>query len=117
MGMSEDHLLKVVRRLVELGYLRAIRGRSGGLELARAPESINIADVTRATEESLALVPCFSPGPCECPIASSCVLPGALDTALAAFFEALGRHTLADLVRRRLQLQALLGVDELPRSA
>jgi Rrf2 family transcriptional regulator, nitric oxide-sensitive transcriptional repressor len=117
MGMSEDHLLKVVRRLVALGYVRAIRGRSGGLELARPSEEINIGEVTRATEESLALVPCFNPGPCDCPIAPSCVLPGALDSALNGFFEALGRYTLADLVRPRAPLTALLRAKELPRSA
>jgi Rrf2 family nitric oxide-sensitive transcriptional repressor len=117
MGMSEDHLLKVVRRLVELGYVRAIRGRSGGLELAKPPEAINIADVTRATEESWALVSCFHPGPCDCPIAPSCVLAGSLDAALAAFFGTLQQYTLADLVRPRARLAALLGVDDLARSA
>jgi Rrf2 family nitric oxide-sensitive transcriptional repressor len=117
MGMSEDHLLKVVRRLVELGYVRAIRGRSGGLVLAMAPEAINLAEVTRATEENWALVPCFAPGPCNCPIAPSCVLAGSLDAALEAFFAALARYTLADLVRPRARLAALLQIEELSRTA
>ena len=117
MGMSEDHLLKVVRRLVELGYVRAIRGRTGGLELAQAPETINIAQVLRATEENFTLVPCFDSAPCDCPVVPSCVLPGALDAALAAFFGALERYTLADLVRPRARLATLVRGTEFSRSA
>ena len=100
MAMSEDHLLKVVRRLNELGYVSTVRGRHGGVRLAMEPQAVVIADVIRATEESFALVPCFLPGPARCPITSWCVLPGALGEALEAFFHVLGRYTLSDLVRR-----------------
>lgn len=100
MAMSEDHLLKVVRRLNELGYVSTVRGRHGGVRLAMEPRDVVIADVIRATEESFALVPCFVPGPERCPITSWCVLPRALDEALEAFFQVLGRYSLADLATR-----------------
>ncbi|HEX6316149.1 MAG TPA: Rrf2 family transcriptional regulator, partial [Gemmatimonadaceae bacterium] len=96
--MSEDHLLKVVRRLVELGYVRTVRGRRGGVILDRSPADIVIADVVRATEDNLAIVPCFIPGDTSCPLTPSCSLATVLDEALGAFFEALRRKTLADLL-------------------
>lgn len=98
MAMSEDHLLKVVRRLVELGYVSTVRGRKGGVRLAMAPDAINVGDVVRSTEDNLALVPCFAPGDESCPLTPSCSLATTLDEALGAFFAALKRRTLADLI-------------------
>lgn len=99
MGMSEDHLLKVVRRLVNLGHVRTIRGRSGGLRLNRPPSEIIVGEVVRATEDNLALVPCFQPGDDRCPLTPNCDLAGSMHEALGAFFGVLQRKTLADLVQ------------------
>jgi Rrf2 family protein len=98
MAMSEDHLLKVVRRLVDLGHVRTVRGRRGGVVLLRPASDIVIADLVKATEDNLALVPCFEPGDTSCPLYQSCNLAAALDDALGAFFDSLRRKTLADLI-------------------
>lgn len=98
MAMSEDHLLKVVRRLVDLGHVRTVRGRRGGVQLKRPAEEIVIADIIRATEDNLAIVPCFQPGDASCPLRSDCRLAGTLEEALGAFFGVLKQRTLADLL-------------------
>jgi len=98
MAMSEDRLLKVVRRLVDLGYVTTIRGRRGGVRLSMAPERIVIGEVVRQTEDNVALVPCFTPGDTSCPLTGGCSLAGTLDEALGAFFAVLQRSTLADLL-------------------
>ncbi|MCE2942561.1 MAG: RrF2 family transcriptional regulator [Gemmatimonadota bacterium] len=108
MGMSEDHLVKVVQRLAALGYVRTLRGRGGGIRLARLPEAINIGEVVRATEDNLQLASCFDPEHNDCPIASACLLSCALDSALRAFFAELDRLTLADLLRPRRALSQLI---------
>lgn len=105
MSMSEDHLLKVVKRLSQLGYVKTIRGRKGGLRLARAPEDINIADVLRATEDNVAIVPCFDPNEDACPISAVCQLAPAIEEALGNFFGTLKRYTLADLVKQRRDMR------------
>jgi Rrf2 family protein len=97
MGMSADQLLKVIQRLVALGYVRTIRGRNGGVCLAKSAEAITVAEVVRAIEPSLALVPCFEPCNEECPLTGSCDLAGALDESLRAFFQVLQRRTVADI--------------------
>lgn len=99
MAMSEDHLLKVVRRLVELGYVSTVRGRRGGVRLAMEPTRIVVGEVVRATEDNVALVPCFTPGDDSCPLTGNCVLADSLDEALGAFFASLQRTTLADLLK------------------
>ena len=53
-GISRAHLMKVVNQLTRAGYLTAVRGRSGGLELAKRPERIGLGDVVRADAQSAA---------------------------------------------------------------
>lgn len=108
MGMSEDHLAKVIARLAPLGYVETIRGRIGGVRLARPASEIVVGDIVRATEDNLTLVECFDPETNRCPIAPACALAPALDEALTAFFAVLDRYTLADLTARPRALHELL---------
>ncbi len=108
MGMSEDHAAKVIARLAELGFVNTLRGRSGGVRLARPAPEINVGQVVRATEDNLDLVECFDPVTNRCPIAPMCALAPALDEALTAFFAVLDRYTLADLTAKPRGLERLL---------
>lgn len=102
--ISQNHLMKVVHDLRKEGFLDAVRGRSGGVRLARPAEEIRVGDVVRHTEGGFELVDCDS-----CVIARACSLTGALRQALAAFMEVLDNYTLADLVEeRRSGLRELL---------
>ena len=96
-GISRAHLMKVANQLTRAGFLRAVRGRSGGLTLARKPDQINLGDVLRATEPDFDLVECFTAYN-RCMLTPRCRLRGILHDALAAFSETVGSHTLADLV-------------------
>lgn len=108
MGMSEDHTAKVIARLAEIGFVTTLRGRAGGVRLARPADAINIGAVVRATEDNLDLVECFDAAANRCPIAPACALAPALDEALGAFLAVLDRYTLADLVARPRALERLL---------
>jgi Rrf2 family nitric oxide-sensitive transcriptional repressor len=96
-GISRAHLMKVVNQLTRCGFLKSVRGRSGGLALARPPESINLGEVLRTTEPDFALVECLAEGN-RCILTPRCRLRGVLHEALAAFIATLDRHTLADLM-------------------
>jgi Rrf2 family nitric oxide-sensitive transcriptional repressor len=98
-GVSRAHLMKVVNQLTRAGYLKAVRGRSGGLMLAKKPNKIRLGDVMRATEPDFAIVECFSDVD-SCRISSACRLRGVLHDALGAFLKTLDRYTLADLILR-----------------
>lgn len=93
--ISRNHLTKIVHRLARLGYVNTLRGKGGGMRLARAPESIVIGRVIRDTEPGTKLVDCHDP---PCSISGVCKLVGALDQAKSAFFQSLDGVTLADLV-------------------
>ena len=98
-GISENHLMKVVHYLAQLGYVDTVRGKGGGMRLARPPASINVGEVLRATEDGFELVECMDEAESGCRIARTCALKGALGEAVDAFLAVLDRYTVADLVR------------------
>jgi Rrf2 family transcriptional regulator, nitric oxide-sensitive transcriptional repressor len=108
MNMSYEHLVKIVQRLAELGYVETVRGRHGGVRLAKAPTEIRIGTLVRQTEENLSLVECFDGESNTCPIAPACQLAPVLDAALQAFLAVLDEKTLADAVGPRDALVMLL---------
>jgi Rrf2 family nitric oxide-sensitive transcriptional repressor len=97
--ISRNHLMKITQTLVQAGFIESLRGRGGGLRLARAAESINLGAIVRATEDSFALVECFDRQHNTCIIASACGLRGPLEEALQAFLAVLNRYSLGDLVK------------------
>jgi Rrf2 family nitric oxide-sensitive transcriptional repressor len=107
-GISKNHLMKVAHQLGVAGYLETVRGKGGGLRLARRPQDIVIGEVVRRTEPDMALVPCFASEDASCTILASCALRGALAKARDAFLSTLDGCTLADLVSPRASLRKLL---------
>lgn len=95
-GVSQNHMAKVAQLLQERGYVESLRGRSGGLRLAKPASSINVGAVVRATEPHLNLVECFDAKSNTCPIDAVCGLKSALQAAQKAFLRELDRFTLAD---------------------
>ncbi len=110
-GVSKAHLMKVVQELGRAGFVETLRGRGGGLRLARAPEDLTVGEVVRYCESPMNLVECFDPTTSECRIDPVCGLRGALEEALEAFLCVLDDRTLASLVaRRRRPLAELLQI-------
>jgi Rrf2 family nitric oxide-sensitive transcriptional repressor len=109
--VSRNHLMKIVHRLGLGGFLRTLRGKSGGLRLARPSGDISLGDVVRYTESDMALVPCFAPAGTACAFFPQCALRQALDGALAAFLQVLDRYSVADLTSNRAGLRALLAME------
>ncbi len=103
-GVSRNHMMKVANDLGRAGYVSAVRGRTGGLRLARAAERINLGEVVRHTEDGFNLTDCAN-----CIISPACGLTHALATALSAFLKTLDGYTLADIASKRSALRRLMG--------
>jgi Rrf2 family nitric oxide-sensitive transcriptional repressor len=110
--ISENHLMKVAHQLGIAGYVETVRGRGGGLRLAKPVETIGLADVVRHTEPDMAIVSCFKPVDAPCAIRPCCVLRRALEQARDAFMAALEDYTLGDLMKPRARLAGLLGISQ-----
>jgi Rrf2 family nitric oxide-sensitive transcriptional repressor len=107
-GISRNHLMKVAFQLGRAGFLDTVRGRGGGLRLARPAEEIGLGAVVRATEEDFDMVECFDPRTDRCVITGPCRLRGVLSKALKAYLAVLDEYSLADLTRRNPVLAQLL---------
>jgi Rrf2 family nitric oxide-sensitive transcriptional repressor len=106
-SISKNHLMKIANELSAAGIIETVRGRNGGLRLAKAPAEINIGAIVRMTESDSSLVECFDPVTNQCVITRACRLKFILAQALEAFYQRLDQETLADLVQRPKSLLAL----------
>ncbi|WP_157263465.1 RrF2 family transcriptional regulator [Azohydromonas aeria] len=115
-GISEAHLMKITHRLALGGFLETVRGKGGGMRLARAPADIPLGAVVRCMEPDFALVECFThdvhaPVPAAaalpedaplpggtCLLDGHCGLAGVIGGALQRFMQHLDRYSLADVL-------------------
>ena len=107
---SENHLAQVIHLLAQRTFLRTIRGRAGGLQLARLPEDITVGAVFHAFEAPLPFAECFAGPENTCPLYGACPLTSLLADALAAFYEKVDKVTVADLVAQNSALEEILKV-------
>ena len=100
--ISENHLMKIVHGLAKGGYVETVRGKGGGLKLAKPPQDISVGDVVRSTEETLYVVECIADDYAgECRLNSACRLKSLLRDAQNAFLNTLDGYSLQDLVPKR----------------
>ena len=107
-NISENHLTKVVHFLGREGYLENMRGRGGGMRLARDPAQINIGAVIQLTEGNDVPAECFDREGNRCSITADCLLKFALADAVKAFYATLSKYTLEDAVKNRKALAKVL---------
>ncbi|WP_273718556.1 MULTISPECIES: iron-responsive transcriptional regulator RirA [Bartonella] len=96
-AVSELFLFKILQPLVQAGFIQTVRGRNGGVKLAKPAAEISVADVVKVTEDNFSLAECFNTAESNCPLIDFCGLNTALQKALNAFFEVLSVISLADL--------------------
>ncbi|ARI75544.1 Rrf2 family transcriptional regulator [Halobacillus mangrovi] len=109
-NISENHLGKIIHELNKLGLIDTIRGRSGGIRLAKPAAEINVGQVVRAMEDDFHLLECFDRKTNYCVITPACKLKHVLNDALMAFLEVVDQYTLEDLLTNQEELQELMGI-------
>ncbi|KGQ69772.1 BadM/Rrf2 family transcriptional regulator [Chelonobacter oris] len=97
--ISENHLMKVIHHLAKQQTILSRRGKGGGIQLARPPHEINLAQVIRNAEGDDWLVKCRDHG-VVCCIAPACKLPSIFEQALEAFYQYLSQYYLDDVLKR-----------------
>lgn len=107
-AVSENHLTKVVHFLGKQGWISTVRGKGGGIALARQAQDICVGQVLRDTEGKAMPAECFGPEESQCAIVSCCQLKSVLAEAVNAFFAVLDRYTLADITRNKHALTSIL---------
>lgn len=88
--ISHNHLTKVAHDLRKAGYLEAVRGRNGGIRLARPPEEVTLGDVVRHSEKLGGMLEAGALG-------DESALARVLGQAVEEYLAALDRVTLAGI--------------------
>ena len=94
--ITQQNVFKIVNLLAREGLIEAVRGRNGGVRLARRADQIRIGDVVRATEITHVEVEDCAPARKQ---KRRSGVNEILDDALGAFIDVLDQHTLADMAR------------------
>lgn len=90
LDIPEQNAFKIVHLLSRAGFLSAVRGRRGGVRLARPATEIRIGEVVMAIERMTLDGDGHTPEPRR--------IEGLFDDALDAFVAVLNQNTLADLL-------------------
>ncbi len=107
-SISCNHVVKIVHQLGMKGYIDTIRGKHGGIRLARASAEINLGDLIADMENMSCLMDCQREG---CRLSPGCRFQSIMRKAMRAFMAVLAEFTLADLVRDEERMCDLLGLE------
>jgi len=91
---------KLVSRLSAAGLLRSTRGVGGGLQLARPPAAITLADIIEAVEGPIQLTACIEEGRHDCTLEEGCTIRPHWPVVSAALRGALAQVPLTQLVEQ-----------------
>lgn len=100
-GISRNHLVKVVHRLSQLGYIETTKGKGGGIKIANNTEKLRLGDLIQELEPNMNMVECFDAKTNTCRITESCQLKHYLFEATQNFINTMNKYTLADTVQNK----------------
>jgi Rrf2 family nitric oxide-sensitive transcriptional repressor len=110
--ISESHLMKVVQSLAKRGYIKAVRGKGGGIWLACEPADISIGRVVRDVEP-LTPVECFEPGyDGSCMLYPNCRLRVVLRSAQSKFLATLDACSIGDVMGQMPSTQQVVKLQQ-----
>lgn len=102
--VSRNHMVKIINKLGQEGFIKTVRGKNGGVCLGRPADQIVIGEVIRSIEP-FNIVNC---APEFCHITPACRLKTALAKAKQAFLDELDQHTIQDMLTENNELLILL---------
>lgn len=95
------YLEQIIPALNRAGYVKSVRGNSGGYRLACAPERLTVGDILRASEGSLAPVACLDSSPNLCDRVDYCDTLFVWEGLYGVVNTYLNSISLADIVTRK----------------
>ncbi|MBT3504691.1 MAG: Rrf2 family transcriptional regulator [Piscirickettsiaceae bacterium] len=95
--ISRSHMMKIVQKLANAGFVQSIRGKQGGIKLGKPSEDINLRSIIELMESTLKPVDCTTQ---PCRLNPGCGLKTILFTGQRQYMEYIGQYTVSDLVNQ-----------------
>ena len=103
-NISGKYLEQIIGILTKAGFVKSVRGSSGGYRLSRPAETYTVGSILRQTEGSLAPVYCVDCDAEECEKAETCATSWVWEQVNRAISEVVDHLTLADVCRHQREL-------------
>jgi Rrf2 family protein len=95
------YLRQVLTNLSRNGFIKSIRGRSGGFAFSKQKEEITLADIIESTDGLEILNKCVL-GFKVCPFNNECTMHSVWESTRAGILKVLKETTLSDLTKKRI---------------
>ena len=102
-AISRNHLVKVVQGLVEHGFIKTVRGKYGGMQLAKNSDDISIGNVVRHMENHFNIVECMGSEQQHCALNGICSLKNMLARATEDYLKNLDKVSLTSVNKPQLR--------------
>jgi len=110
LNVSKNYLEQILLSLRHNGYLKSYRGYNGGYILNKAPDEINIAEIVRLMDGTLAPYDCVSMiEHFDCPQNIDCRLKEVWALVRTTILDVLENITFADIIDKNINLTDLTG--------
>lgn len=98
LNISENHIKKIVHSLAKEGYILSLKGRSGGIKLAKPPKDINLGDVLIFCEDFSKIIECKK-NSINCTYNSEkCLIKNIVKSSTEKFIQEFKKYTLLDVI-------------------
>ena len=96
--ISQNHIKKIVHSLAKEGYILSLKGRTGGIMLAKLPQDINLGDVLLFSENFSKIVDCQKDS-IHCTYnRDKCIIKNVIEKATNKFIAEFKKYTLKDIL-------------------
>jgi len=95
--ISRNHMMKIVQKLANAGFVQSTRGKKGGIKLGKSTQEINLRSIVELMEATLKPIDCTSQ---PCKLNPGCELKKILFTGQRQYMDYIGQYTVADLVKQ-----------------
>lgn len=93
-NISENHLSKILQRLVKAGYLTSTKGPKGGFQIIAQKKNVTFMEIYETIEGKYAPKSClFASKPQDCP---DCIMGGLITKLNKEFYDYMKNHKITD---------------------
>ena len=113
--MPKKFLDAILLQIKNIGVIRSKKGKGGGYQLSRPPDTISLGQVIRELDGPFAPVPCVSRSAyarcSDCPDEGACIIRPVMQEVRDAISAVLDNRTLADMLNAKQDMETFLTYD------
>ena len=99
LDISENHIKKIVHSLAKEGYILSLKGRNGGIRLAKEPKDINLGEVLIFCEDFSKVIECKKNIRYCTYNSEKCLIKSIVKSSTEKFIQEFKNYNLSDVIK------------------